>query len=87
MMGSVSPPIPFCSHCRATHTAEPPDRMATTVAAEYTGLAESTLRYYRHSGIGPVSYRIGSKVYYDRADLDDWLTAQKAQSVRGGGVR
>ena len=62
----------------------PPARLSTAQAAKYTGLAESTLRYYRHAGIGPASYSIGSKVYYDIADLDDWLAAQKAASLRGG---
>ena len=63
---------------------EAPRRLPTSGAAKYTGLAESTLRYYRHAGIGPASYVIGSKVFYDVADLDEWLAAQKAASIRGG---
>jgi DNA-binding transcriptional MerR regulator len=58
--------------------------MRTREAAEYAGVAESTLRYYRHADIGPACYSIGSKVYYDVADLDAWLAAQKAASLRGG---
>lgn len=73
-----------CPHCPATHAANLPDRMSTAGAAGYTGLADSTLRYYRHAGIGPASYRIGAKVFYDRADLDSWLAAQKVASLRGG---
>ncbi|MCU1697350.1 MAG: hypothetical protein JWR34_3413 [Mycobacterium sp.] len=81
---TVSPAL-LCPDCRALYApADPPDRMPTADAALYTGLADSTLRYYRHAGIGPVSYSIGSKVYYDRVDLDAWLAAQKAASVRGG---
>jgi Helix-turn-helix domain len=81
---SISPAL-LCPHCRALHApVEPPDRMPTAAAANYTGLAESTLRYYRHAGIGPASYCIGSKVFYDRADLDAWLAEQRAASVRGG---
>jgi hypothetical protein len=84
---TISPTL-LCPHCRALHAhADPPDRMPTADAAKYAGLAESTLRYYRHAGIGPVSYRIGSKVYYDRVDLDAWLAEQKAASVRGGDAR
>lgn len=77
--------IPVCPHCAAlqAHSA-PPERMNTAQAAAYTGLADATLRYYRHAGIGPLSYRIGSKVFYDRTDLDTWLAAQRAASVRGG---
>jgi hypothetical protein len=62
----------------------PPARLSTAQAADYTGLAESTLRYYRHAGTGPASYSIGSKVYYDVSDLADWLAAQKAATLRGG---
>lgn len=71
-----------CSHC--SPPADPPDRKPTADAADYCGPAPPTLRYYRHAGVGPVSYRIGSKVYYDRADLDDWLTAKKDASMRRG---
>lgn len=62
----------------------PPARLSTAQAAEYTGLAESTLRYYRYAGTGPASYTIGSKVFYDLTDLADWLAAQKAATLRGG---
>ncbi len=62
----------------------PPARLSTAQVAKYTGLAESTLLYYRHAGIGPASYSIGSRVYYDLSDCDDWLAAQKAASLRGG---
>ncbi len=62
----------------------PPARLSTPQAAAYTGLAESTLRYYRHAGTGPASYSIGSKVYYDLTDLADWLAVQKAATLRGG---
>ncbi len=62
----------------------PPARLSTAQAAAYTGLAESTLRYYRHAGTGPASYSIGSKVYYDLTDLADWLAVQKAATLRGG---
>ena len=62
----------------------PPSRLSTAEAAKFTGLAESTLRYYRHAGIGPASYSISSKVFYDLSDLTDWLAAQKAATLRGG---
>ena len=72
------------AHCAACAAHDPSSRMATAAAAQYTGLAESTLRYYRHAGIGPRRYAVGTKVFYDRVDLDDWLAAQKAKSARGG---
>ena len=62
----------------------PAARLSTAQAAKFTGLAESTLRYYRHAGIGPASYSVGAKVFYDLPDLTDWLAAEKAASLRGG---
>lgn len=67
-------------------TSHPPVRcrLSTTEAADYTGIPASTLRYYRHLGSGPASYRVGARVVYDLADLDAWLAAAKAETVRGG---
>ncbi len=59
-------------------------RLSTAEAAQYTGIAESTLRYYRHTNVGPASYRVGNRVIYDLVDLDAWLSAEKAKSLRGG---
>lgn len=61
-----------------------PSRLYTTGAAAYTGIPVSTLRYWRHNHTGPASYSIGARVVYDIADLDAWVTAQKAATVRGG---
>lgn len=36
----------------------------------------ATLRYWRHLGIGPDSFRLGRRVVYRREDLDGWITAQ-----------
>jgi hypothetical protein len=78
------PTCPVCAAHTATTQKEPPARVATAEAAHYTNLAESTLRYYRHANIGPKSYTIGVRVFYDIGDLDEWLAAQKAASLRGG---
>jgi DNA-binding transcriptional MerR regulator len=59
-------------------------RLSTRDASEYLSLPESTLRYYRHIGTGPASYRMGRKVFYDVVDLDAWKHAQKAATLRGG---
>lgn len=59
-------------------------RLSTAEAAVHTGIPASTLRYYRHQGIGPASYKVGTRVVYDVADLNTWLDAQKAATVRGG---
>ncbi len=61
-----------------------PTRLSTREASEYLSLPESTLRYYRHIGKGPASYVLGRKVFYDVADLDAFVQAQKAATLRGG---
>ena len=57
---------------------------STKEAAEYIGVSESTMRYWRHvaDGTGPKSFRIGKKlVYYAQEDLDAWLNEQYEGSV------
>jgi hypothetical protein len=53
-------------------------------AAQHTGVPEGTLRFWRATNQGPRSYLVGRRLRYDIADLDAWLAAQQAQSVRGG---
>jgi hypothetical protein len=82
---TVSPLM--CPHCLALQAhSDPPERMNTEQASRYTGMASATLRYYRHADIGPRSYKIGSKVIYERADLEAWVAGQRAASQRGGVV-
>jgi predicted DNA-binding transcriptional regulator AlpA len=38
----------------------------------------STLRYWRHLGTGPHSFRLGRRVVYRRADVTAWLLEQAA---------
>lgn len=73
-----------CTSCR---TQDAPLRMTTAEASRYVGVAQSTLRTWRHNQTGPASFALGGKVVYDRTDLDDWLAAEKAKSVRGGAAR
>lgn len=56
-------------------------RMTVAATAEYLGIAKQTLYGLRHRGQGPVSYRIGGRAFYDRADVDAWVAAQKAMDV------
>ena len=53
------------------------DEMLTiTEAAKLLRLPIATLRYWRHTGEGPHSFRLGRHVRYWRADLVLWLTEQ-----------
>jgi DNA-binding transcriptional MerR regulator len=53
-------------------------------ASQITGVPVGTLRFWRATDQGPRSYVVGRRLWYDVADLDAWIQAQKAQSVRGG---
>jgi predicted DNA-binding transcriptional regulator AlpA len=59
-------------------------RLSTAETAEYLRLSAATLRWYRHAGIGPRSYRLGRRVFYDAADVRAWEEAQKAATWVGG---
>ena len=45
-------------------------------ACAFLRVPEGTLRYWRHLGTGPRSFKVGRHVRYWRADLVLWLTEQ-----------
>ena len=43
---------------------------------------EATLRWWRHMGTGPKSFKLGArKVVYRKSDVVAWLDAQYAEAV------
>jgi predicted DNA-binding transcriptional regulator AlpA len=52
--------------------------------ADLTRLPLSTLRFYRHRGDGgPKSFKLGNRVVYRRADVEQWIESQyQAEGVR-----
>jgi excisionase family DNA binding protein len=52
-----------------------PDLLTITEAAELLRAPVATLRYWRHLGTGPASFRLGRRVLYRRDDLDAWVAA------------
>lgn len=50
-------------------------------AAKHLGLAASTLAKLRCVGGSPSFLKLGRRVLYDRADLDNWLAARRAKST------
>lgn len=48
-------------------------------AAAFVRKSVGTLRYYRHLGIGPRSFRHGRNVAYWKTDLILWLAEEAAQ--------
>jgi predicted DNA-binding transcriptional regulator AlpA len=63
------------------HTAEPPAELLTIAETALLLRAPvATLRYWRHLGTGPRSFRLGRRVVYRREDLRSWIDAQAASS-------
>jgi len=61
-------------------------RLKSREAADYLGIPEGTLRYWRSMGDrGPRSYALSPKhVVYDLSDLQEWADTRKAKTQRGG---
>ncbi len=68
------------------HAAEPSaDLLTIGEAALLLRAPVATLRYWRHLGTGPHSFRLGRRVLYRRDDLRAWIDARAASgpSVHG----
>lgn len=50
--------------------------ISTRDLAERTGIPEATWRFWRHSGKGPGSAKLGGRVVYDQAEVDAWIDRQ-----------
>ncbi len=57
-----------------------PELLTITEAPEVLRAPVATLRYWRHLGTGPTSFRLGRRVLYRRTDLRTWIDAQAGQS-------
>ena len=60
-----------------------PDLLTITEAAELLRAPVATLRYWRHLGTGPRSFRLGRRVLYRRDDLQAWVEEQLGRSATG----
>lgn len=49
--------------------------------SQRTGLSVASLRWMRHMGQGPRSFRLGRRVVYRAEDVDAWIDAQHAKGV------
>ena len=68
---------------RTPDTESSTQLLTLTEAAARLRAPVATLRYWRHLGIGPDSFRLGRRVMYRRDDLDRWIDAQHdAQAER-----
>jgi DNA-binding transcriptional MerR regulator len=60
--------------------------MTTQQVSKELGIPVGTLRYYRSTGAGPASFKLGGRVRYRRADVVAWVEEQERNSRRGEGV-
>ena len=58
-----------------------PELLTITEAAELLRSPVATLRYWRHLGTGPRSFRLGRRVLYRSDDLRSWIDAQHDDQV------
>lgn len=57
----------------------------TAMVSERTGVPVATLRYWRHIGTGPKSFKMGPRrIVYKLEDVDSWLANQYATTAVGG---
>ncbi len=63
--------------------AREPELLIITEAAELLRAPVATLRYWRHRGTGPRSFRLGRRVLYRRDDLQAWVEEQWGRSAAG----
>jgi DNA-binding transcriptional MerR regulator len=53
--------------------------LSVAEAAAIVRAPVATLRYWRHLGTGPRSFRLGRRVLYRREDLLTWIDAKAGQ--------
>lgn len=54
-----------------------PNLLTTTEVADLARTSPETVRYWRHIGKGPRSFKLGRRVLYDEADVLAWIEAQR----------
>lgn len=58
--------------------------LTTAEVAKLIRTSPETVRYWRHAGKGPRSFKVGRRVLYATADVRAWLEAARVQG--GGGL-
>lgn len=54
-----------------------PEYMTTTEVAELLRTSPETVRYWRHVGKGPRSFKPHRRVLYAREDVQAWIDAER----------
>lgn len=56
------------------------DLLTLDEVSERTRVPVATLRFWRHKGTGPHSFRLGARVVYKASDVERWLDEQYSAS-------
>ena len=55
-----------------------PNYLTTTEVAALLRTPAETVRYCRHVGKGPASFKLGRRVLYDQAEVVAWIEQERA---------
>ncbi|MDP9094721.1 MAG: helix-turn-helix domain-containing protein [Actinomycetota bacterium] len=61
---------------------EDDDLLTTAEVVAITRAPASTVRYWRHVGMGPRSFRLGKRVVYRRRDVLAWIAQCEGDQIR-----
>lgn len=64
--------------------AEPSVLLTVQELADEWHLSPATFYSWRKRGYGPKSFRLGGRVVYSRAEVQEWMAAQEQATARGG---
>lgn len=59
------------------------DLLTTSEVAALTRAPVATVTYWRHTGFGPASFRLGRRVLYRRCDVKSWLDERRSAERSG----
>lgn len=57
--------------------------LTTIEVATECRTSPETVRYWRHIGYGPPSFKIGRRVLYDSADFETWISGERRKQTSG----
>lgn len=60
----------------STESQKPFQLLTIEEAAEFLRTPVATLRFWRHQNKGPKAARIGSRIFYRKTDLDQFINEQ-----------
>ncbi|WP_418059955.1 helix-turn-helix domain-containing protein [Pimelobacter simplex] len=60
------------------------DYLTTQEVAQILRTPAETVRYWRHIGTGPASFKIGRRVLYARDDVEKFVAEARSTAQRAG---